>query len=147
MYRHFPNRVDLALEAFKDNYSQVDQIVSECGENAIFVLWDWLLERAIVDIGFIEAMRAARTEVAHYEGAKRLEEALEQALEQAREADHELGELSASDLMKAWRMAYGLVITSGPQEVALSDLRRDLSISAVEALFAQGKSGRAADGA
>lgn len=135
LYRHFPNQVDLALEVFADNYLQIDRIVAESGENAIFVLWDWLLERAIVDIGFIETIRAARMEEGDYEGVEKLREALNQALEQAHQAGKDLGPLTADDLIKAWRMAYGLVITSRPQEITLADLQRDLSLQAVRALF------------
>lgn len=137
LYRHFPNKVDLALEVFADNYAQIDHIVSHYGEDAIFVLWDWLLERAVVDIGFIETIRAAHMEGAHYEGVERLREALRQALEQARQAGHDLGELTARELVKAWRMAYGLAITSLPHEITLVDLKRDLSLTAVQALFAK----------
>ena len=135
MYRHFPNRVDLALEVFEENYTHIDRIVGEGGDEAIVVLWDWLLERAALDIGFIETVRAVKEETPGYEGPDRLVDSLQVALDRARPTNPEVGDLQATDLLLAWRMAYGLVATSRAGEVTPSFLQQLLPLDAVRRLY------------
>lgn len=135
MYRHFPRRVELALEVFEDNFTTMEIIRQENGSEAIYALWKWLLERAVHDAGFIETIRAARAEVPGYEGPTRLRAQLDVALADARAVGHDLGELKSEDLMRAWRMAYGLVATAREDEVTPRWLGEILSIDAVRRLF------------
>ena len=136
MYRHFRSRLELALEVFEDNFVAMEDIVESGGERAIFQLWDWLLVKAVDDVGFIEALRTARAEVADYNGATRLRSQLDIALDRARKAGlEEVGQLQAEDLAQAWRMAHGLVITSRDGEVTPQWLGEILSLEAVRRLL------------
>ena len=135
MYRHFPKRVDLALEVFEDNYAHIDRIVDEGGPKAIFALWDWLLQQVTLDVGFIETIRAAREESPGYDGPTRLLRALQVALDRARCEGLAVGDLQAEDLMQAWRMAYGVVVASRPGEVTPALLKSMLPLEAVRRLF------------
>ncbi len=135
MYRHFPRRVELALEAFEDNFGIAEEIVAAGGDQTIYLLWDWLLERAVHDVGFIETMRAAREEVPTYDGPARLRAQLEVALERSRRAGNDLGSLQPEDFLRAWRMAYGLVVTARDSEVTAADLKRILSVEALLRMF------------
>ena len=135
MYRHFPRRVELALQAFEDNFGHIESILDSAGDQAIFPLWDWLLGRALQEAGFIQAIQAAREEIPNYDGLGRLREYLSEALDRACRSGTDLGDLRAEDLLHAWRMAYGLALTARDQELTADLLAQSLSLDAVRRLF------------
>lgn len=112
LYRHFPNRMDLAIAVFEENFEQLEQIAADPDPGAFRRLWDRLIDLTIDDTAFLEMIVDARRSDPYQEGTDRLRALIEPTLDQARAAGLIDATLTAEDVMLAQRMAYGLVVTA-----------------------------------
>ena len=124
LYRHFPNRLDLAFAVFDGNLTDFEQLAADPGPETFERLWNLLLEQTVREAAFVEMMLEARESGTDYDGEERLRAAFSSALARAREAGRAAGTLDVEAVLLAWRMAFGIVTTAPSPSEAWSALER-----------------------
>lgn len=118
LYRHFPTRLDLAYAVFEENFVELEAIAAEPDEGAFGRLWARLVDLTIREAAFVEMVVDARRSNPAYDGGDRLLALTGPPLDRARDAGLVAAGLTASDVMVALRMAFGVVVTAtGPEPV------------------------------
>jgi AcrR family transcriptional regulator len=119
LYRHFPTRLDLALAVFEDNVTELAAIAADPGPASFARLWNRLVELTVESSAFVEMALDAREDLPGYRGSARLLELVEATLPQAQEAGSVAAGLTPDDVLLAWRMVFGVVVTTiDPSDVA-----------------------------
>lgn len=134
LYRHFPNRLDLAFTVFEQNLQEFEAVAGEPGPHTFGRLWNLLLEQTVREAAFVEMMLEARLSRTDYDGETRLRTAFTAALVPAREAGLAPDALDVEGVLLAWRMAFGIVATAPSPEEAWSALQRAFATAADGAL-------------
>lgn len=112
LYRHFPSRFDLALAVFEDHFAELRAVVDEGGPDAFGRLWTLLVDVTVDDVAFVEMVVDARQNAPDYDGEDRLRALLATALPDAVEAGRVDPATSVDDVLLAWRMVFGIVVTA-----------------------------------
>ncbi|MCZ2838957.1 TetR/AcrR family transcriptional regulator [Modestobacter sp. VKM Ac-2985] len=119
LYRHFPTRLHLALAVFEDNFTELAAVAAGPGPDAFARLWARLVELTVESSAFVEMALDAREDLPGYRGQARLLELVEATLPQAQESGSVNAGLTPDDVLLAWRMVFGVVVTTvDPSEVA-----------------------------
>ncbi|GAA4753510.1 TetR/AcrR family transcriptional regulator [Modestobacter marinus] len=119
LYRHFPTRLDLALAVFEDNFTELAAVAADPGPDAFPRLWARLVELTVESSAFVEMVLDARQELPGYRGNARLLELVEATLPRAQEAGSVAAGLTPADVLLAWRMVFGVVVTAAdPGDIA-----------------------------
>ncbi len=122
LYRHFPTRFDLAFAVFEDNFVELERAAASGGPEAFDQLWRTLLELTIREAAFVEMLVEARQLKPDYDGADRLHALVDRTLSAAKAADRVAADVSAEDVLLAWRMVFGVVITAPSDAAARTDV-------------------------
>ncbi len=131
LYRHFPSRLDLALEVFEDNFAALEVIAAEPGAETFGRLWTHLVDLTVDEAAFIEMFVDGRRNHPDYDGVDRLVALIEAPLAAAREAGLVAAGLTAEHVSLVQRMVYGVVVTSPDSEHARAAVRACLSLLGV----------------
>jgi AcrR family transcriptional regulator len=112
LYRHFPTRLELAFAVFDEHFAEFEAIAAEPGPHAFGRLWARILDLTVTDSAFLEMLVDARRTVPEYEGSDRIRRLVESTLRRAQQAGRVDEDLTVDDVMLAWRMAFGVVVTA-----------------------------------
>lgn len=129
LYRHFPDRLDLALAIFAANLAELEQIASESDDPHCFSrLWRRLVEQTLDSTAFVEMVVDARQRVEVAELAERWPEILREPLRTAQAAKVIDTTLTVEDLALAERMVYGVIVTETDPSRARAATHRALEL-------------------
>lgn len=112
LYRHFPTRLDLAFAVFEENFAEIEALAVEDDPGAFGRLWSFLVTLAVDSSAFVEMVVDARAALPDYTGHDRLVALVERTLPPARQAGLVDPSLTGEDVLLAWRMVFGVVVTS-----------------------------------
>ena len=112
LYRHFPTRLDLAFAVFEENFAELERVVEPLDGEALGRLWDRLVQQALESTAFVEMVIDARRNLPDYDGADRLLALVGRTLPAAQQAGRADASLTTSDVVLAWRMVFGVVVTA-----------------------------------
>lgn len=120
LYRHFPDRVSLALAAFEDNVAALEQRAH--GGATLDDLLDLLTEQTVASVAFVNVITAETGDDRVGEVAARVRKALEGPLREARGEDAVRESLDVDELMLAVGMVAAMVaLTPAAQRRATAD--------------------------
>ena len=128
LYRHFPTRLDLAFAVFEDNFAELERVAAEQDAGAFGRLWSRLVALTVDTSAFVEMVVDARDSVSDYTGHARLAALVDSTLPRAREADLVDPALTAEDVLLAWRMLFGVVVTATEPAEARRAVDRALTL-------------------
>lgn len=111
LYRHFPTRLHLALAVFEENFLELEAIAGEAGTGVFARLWSRVIDLTVETSAFVEMVVDARRAVSGYDGDERLRALFARTLDSDQGAGAPTG-LTPDDVMLAWRMIYGVVVTA-----------------------------------
>jgi AcrR family transcriptional regulator len=118
LYRHFPTRLDLAFAVFEENFTALEAIAAEPDPGAFGRLSSLLVELTIEASAFVEMVVDARATLPDYRGTERLRGLVEETLPRAQRVELVDPALTVDDVLLAWRMVFGVVVTAaGPGEL------------------------------
>jgi AcrR family transcriptional regulator len=103
LYRHFPDRVSLALAAFEENVAEVEVLAAEPG-TTLDDLLALITAQTIESVAFVELVHSAGDDERLAAVAARLQAALVVALRDARRTGRVRRSLRSADLMLAISM-------------------------------------------
>ncbi len=112
LYRHFRNRLDLALETFESNFAEFEEMAKDPSPDLLTRMWSRLIDMTIEEAGFIEMLVEARRSVTDYDASVRMRRLLEEPLRRAIEAGIVDESVTVADLMLGPRVAFGIVATT-----------------------------------
>jgi AcrR family transcriptional regulator len=112
LYRHFPTRLDLAFAVFEDNFAELEDVAAGSDADAFGRLWARLVELTIEASAFVEMVVDARRDLPEYDGVLRLITLIGATLPAAQRAGLADQTLTAEDVLLAWRMTFGVVVTA-----------------------------------
>ncbi len=108
LYRHFPDRVSLALAAFEDNVAELEAMAAEPG-CTLDQLLAAITRQTIDSIAFVDMVTTGTADARLDVVSDRVKETLAGPLRSAQQAGHVQKSLSADDLMLAIGMVAALV--------------------------------------
>jgi AcrR family transcriptional regulator len=111
LYRHFPDRVSLALAAFEENVSDVEELAARPGATLRAVL-DRVTEQTIDSVAFVDILYADVEDPRLDAVTARLRAALAEPLREARRSGVVRRSVRTDDVMLAIGMMAGLVSKS-----------------------------------
>lgn len=118
LYRHFPTRMDLALEVFEQNLAELDRVAAagtgaQAGRpDAFSLLWGKVLELVVTDVGFIETVVEVRRTSSQQEHADHMRHLLDTALVEAHRNGTVPADTDLDTLVVLLRAAYGVAVTA-----------------------------------
>lgn len=124
LYRHFPDRLDLAIAAFDDNFRLLDDVAAGGDAGAFGRVWDLLVALTVREAAFVEMAVEARRTLGTYDGDVRLEQVIARTLPGAHAAGIVDPATTVADVLLAWRMVFGIVVTARDAEAATADAAR-----------------------
>ncbi|MGP7959968.1 helix-turn-helix domain-containing protein [Sanguibacter sp. A247] len=124
LYRHFPNRLDLAIAAFDDHFRALEAAAAGDDAGAFSRVWDQLVALTVREAAFVEMAVEARRTLPTYDGDARLEQILARALAAAHAAGTLDRATTVADVLFAWRMVFGVVVTAPNPEAAAAEAAR-----------------------
>ncbi|WP_256463882.1 TetR/AcrR family transcriptional regulator [Georgenia sp. TF02-10] len=128
LYRHFPRRLDLALEVFEIHFAELEEIAADPAPDAFLRLWSRLLALVVEESTFVEMFVEARQSTRDYDGVGRLRALIESTLPRARQAGLLPRALTTEDVLLGVRMAYGVAATAVDGEDVAALVRRVLPV-------------------
>jgi AcrR family transcriptional regulator len=131
LYRHFRTPLELALAVFETNFIQLEDLVAHPASTP-GDLWRMLMDQTIRESAFVEMVVEARRAFPDYDGETRLRALVGTVLTRDREDDAG-GVAAVDDVLLAWRMAFGIVVTSDSAEAARAALAHAGLLDPVEA--------------
>jgi AcrR family transcriptional regulator len=115
LYRHFPDRVSLALAAFEENVADVEELAAEPGVRLVDLL-DRITAQTIDSVAFVALVHAGSDDERLAAVTSRLEQALSAPLRQARRSGAVRSSLRADEVMLAVAMMAALVARTAPAD-------------------------------
>ena len=115
LYRHFPDRVSLALAAFDDNMGEIEELAARPGVT-LQALLARITEQTIESVAFVDIVYAGADDPRLDAVTARLRLALAEPLRAARNAGTVRRSLSTSDVEVAIGMMASLVAKSPPAD-------------------------------
>lgn len=129
LYRHFPDRLELAFAVFADNFAELDRVVADTpGPECFRAAFDLVVEYMLESIAFVEMVIEARSQVPESLGAERLEHLLAGPLARAQEAGLADPGWTPHDVLLLQQMVYGVVIAQTEPALAPDAVRRALEL-------------------
>ena len=129
LYRHFPTRLDLAFAVFEEHFVELEAIAAEPDADAFGRLWSRMLDFTVEESAFLEMVVDARRAFPDYSGSERIRRLIDVTLSHARTAGAAPPGLTVDDVLLAWRMAFGLVMTATDTTGLRSLVNRALPLS------------------
>lgn len=112
LYRHFPNRLDLAFAVFDTHWAEFEEMAADPDPRTFERMWTRLVDLTIEEAAFIEMVVEAGRSLPHYDGAERMRSLLKEPLRRAVDAGLADPRLTVEDVMLGQSMAYGIVATA-----------------------------------
>ena len=112
LYRHFPDRLTLAMALFEDNFAQFEGLAADPSPQAFSRLWRAIVSHVINDLAFIDAVVDARRKIPDYDGVQRLNQLIAPLLERAQGAGVISPSVTVVEIGFSLRMLYGIVATA-----------------------------------
>ncbi len=129
LYRHFPDRLSLALEVFERNWAAYEELAVDPDPRSFHRLWTLMIEHTITDAAFVEMAVDARRSLVDYDGAHRQRALIEPSLRRAQDAGLIDPELTAADVILGARMAFGIVTTADEGDDVRAMVARALRVA------------------
>lgn len=131
LYRHFPNRLDLAFAVFDENLDELETLAAEPSPDALRRVWRRLVEMMVDSNAFVELAIEGSRQTSAWPGAHRLPALFAAALDRAQRSGTADAALTVDDLLLAQRMIYGVVTTEpGERTPTLADVDRAMALVA-----------------
>ena len=108
LYRHFPDRISLALAVFDDNMVELDALAAT-GEASLDEVLAMLTRHVIASTAFVEMLGTAADDPRVAEVAARVEQIVAAALPAARTAGRVRADLETDDVLLAIGMLAGIL--------------------------------------
>ncbi|GAA3447585.1 TetR/AcrR family transcriptional regulator [Planomonospora venezuelensis] len=108
LYRHFPDRVSLALAVFEDGVKELESLAAEPGTTLDDML-ALMTEQMIASTAFVDMVSAFPADPRILRVGDRVTELLDGLLAQARQAGRIRADVTAGDLMLAIGMVAGIL--------------------------------------
>jgi AcrR family transcriptional regulator len=115
LYRHFPDRVSLALAAFEENVAEVEELASD-PSRTLDDLLRRVTEQTIESVAFVELVLAAGDDERLAQVTARLRQALGGPVREARRTGVVRPSLRMDELMLAIGMMASVVARTAPDE-------------------------------
>lgn len=129
MYRHFPERLDLAYAVFADNYVELERIATTTtGPECFHEVWRRIVTYTCESVGFVEMVIEARRDVPESLGEGRLLALVTEPLARAQEAGLVDGSWTPQDVLLLQHMVYGVVVAQPDQSLVAETVERALSL-------------------
>ena len=131
LYRHFPDRMSLALAAFEDNLAQLEALAAQDGVR-LDVLLALITEQTIASVAFVEIVTASDSDERLDAVTARVSAALDDAVRDARRRGALRRRTTTADVLLAIGMMAALVAKTpadqrrGTADACWSMLRRGL---------------------
>lgn len=124
LYRHFPQRLDLALAVFEDNFAELETLATRPGADGFDLFFGRLVDRMVESVGFVELVVGARGALADYDGDERLAALVVGPLGRAQAGGRIAATVSVEDVALGLRMIYGVAATARSAEQRRADVQR-----------------------
>ncbi len=129
MYRHFPDRLDLAYAVFADNFTELERLATETvGPQAFHAVWRRIVAYTCESVGFVELVIEARREVPESINEDRLVALITEPLARAQGAGLIDASWTARDVLLLQHMVYGVVVAHVDQSRAGAAVDRALAL-------------------
>jgi AcrR family transcriptional regulator len=115
LYRHFPDRVSLALAAFEENVAELEAAAADPG-STLDALLAVITQQTIDSVAFVDIVTAGGADPRLDAVVARVAEALAGALGKARRAKKVRASVTVEDLMLAVGMVAALVAKTPPAD-------------------------------
>lgn len=122
MYRHFTDRFEVAIAVFEQNFAALEVAAAGGDPGAFGRLWRTVLQQTVEVSAFVEMVVESRRSKPSYDGGARVYSLFATTLPLAQANGTAAEHLTVADVMRAWRMAFGIVITADPPGSAWDDL-------------------------
>ena len=119
MYRHFPDRLDLAYAVFADNFVELERLATETtGPEAFHEVWRRIVAYTCESVGFVEMVIEARRELPETINENRLVQLVTEPLARAQQAGLIDPSWTPRDVLLLQHMVYGVVVAQPDQSRA-----------------------------
>ncbi|WP_205347128.1 TetR/AcrR family transcriptional regulator [Pseudonocardia broussonetiae] len=115
LYRHFPDRVALAVAVFEDNVVELEELAALPG-TTLDALLDAVTDQLVSCVGFVDVVTASVRDGRVEAVAERVGAVLAGALPQAQAAGRFRDDVTAADVVLAIGMVAGLVAKVPPED-------------------------------
>lgn len=129
LYRHFPQRLDLALAVFEDNFAELEALAARPGVDGFDRFFARLVDLMVESVGFVELVVGARGVLADYDGDERLAALVEGSLGRAQAVGRIASTVTVDDVALALRMIYGIAATARDADQRRADVARARAIA------------------
>lgn len=128
MYRHFPDRLELAWAVFADNFAELEQVAgSTPGPDCFQALWQRLVAYTVESSAFVEMVVETRAKVPDAV-SRRFEELVAEPLARAQAAGLADPAWTTDDILLLEDMVYGVVIAQPDRALVMDAVRRALAL-------------------
>ncbi len=128
MYRHFPDRLELAWAVFADNFAELEQVAgSTPGPDCFQALWQRLVAYTVESSAFVEMVVETRAKVPDTV-SRRFEELVAEPLARAQAAGLADPAWTTEDILLVEDMVYGVVIAQPDRTLVMDAVRRALAL-------------------
>ena len=128
LYRHFPTRLDLALAVFEDDFAQLEAVAADPDPGAFGRLWSRMADLTVETSAFVEMVVDARESLPDHRGDARVLALVEATLPRAQRAGLADAALASDDVLLAWRMVFGVVVTTVGRDRVRAAVTRALAL-------------------
>lgn len=118
LYRHFPTRMDLALEVFEENLADLERVTRTGEPEAFHRLWGSVLGLVVSDVSFIETVVEVRRTHTPQQHTDRIRQLLDTTLVEAHRTGTVPPDVDVEVLLVSLRAAYGVAVTADDRETA-----------------------------
>jgi AcrR family transcriptional regulator len=129
LYRHFPDRLALAVAVFEDNFAELEQLAaSTSGPECFPLLWRRLVAYTVDSSAFVEMVIDARTQLPADASEDRLLALMAEPLARAQDAGLADPDWTPQDILLLEQMVYGVAIAQPDPALVTDAVRRALAL-------------------
>lgn len=129
LYRHFPERLDLAAAVFEDNFAELERLASSTpGPECFAVVWRQLVAYTVESSAFVEMVITARSQLPDDVSEERLGALVAEPLARAQVAGLADPAWTPDDILLVEHMIHGVVIAQLDPATAMDAVRRALTL-------------------
>lgn len=115
LYRHFPDRIALAVAVFEENIGELEEFVADEG-STLDGLLDQVIEQALVSTAFIDMITAHPHDPRVVHLGERLRSVVGQIVSREKDAGRLADHVAVEDVVLAISMLAGVLARSEPDE-------------------------------
>jgi AcrR family transcriptional regulator len=129
LYRHFPDRLELAWAVFAENVAELEQLAAATpGPECFGVLWRRMVEFTLESSAFVTLVVQAHPALPESLGPERFEDLLAGPLARARDAGLADPGWTTADVLLLEQMVYGVVLAQPDPDAARVAVARALEL-------------------